>query len=244
MNLLCLDFETTGFDPAVDHIIEVGAVVWCTERQSPICFYSEFVKTDKEVPLEIQQITGIDPELLEHGVTPVVYLGELNSICRRYNVRYIAAHNGENFDKPFLYAALKGQYGFDYQELTKLKWIDTRQDLPFDKEPDSRKLKYMLADFGYLNPFSHRAVFDALMVGKLLSFFDIEKVIKYSEIPWIVIQACVSYDERQLAKEKRYYWQNVGNKTYEKKWVKLIKKNLLDEEKKQSPFRIEVLEEL
>ena len=43
MLILGVDFETTGLDTQKDSIIEVGAVLWDTQRKMPLQIYSDLM---------------------------------------------------------------------------------------------------------------------------------------------------------------------------------------------------------
>jgi hypothetical protein len=45
-----------------------------------------------------------------------------------------------------------------------------------------------------------------------------------------------------LAKKQRFSWEKIGDKTYPKWWVKKIKANKFDEEKKACTFPIVTVE--
>jgi DNA polymerase III subunit epsilon len=127
--------------------------------------------------------------------------------------------------------------------LRGLPVIDTLTDIPFASEPDSRKLKYLAGDHGFLNPFAHRAVFDVLTMLKVLSHYPIDKVLEYAKAPMITIRAVVDFNNKDKAKARRFSWEKIGDKTYPKMWVKRIKEFQLEEEKKaMAPFQVGVLE--
>lgn len=242
MRILGLDFETTGLDTKNDRIIEIGAVLWETDTKQAIYGYGAYLYDDTYPALseDINRITGItDSVLREFGKHPFSMLKQLNDFALGHGVKYVVAHNGENFDKPILHSELqRAGYGF---ALTDLPWIDSKQDLPFEVEPDSRKLKHLALDQGFINPFPHRAQYDVLTMLKVLSAYDFSTVVEYSKIPWITVRAYVDYDKRELAKEKRYSWENLGDKKYSKCWVKKIKENQLENERKTSAFEVLVL---
>ncbi len=246
MRLLGLDFETTGFDTANDRITEVGAVLWDTETKAPIQLYSKFVwdeelekKCTPEVNEMMARVCGITPKMLsEFGHPAAITLDELDDLCE--SADYIVAHNGENYDKPLLMAELT-RHDVATIYLRSLPWLDTRQDIPFAQEPDSRKLKHLALDAGFINPFAHRALFDVLTMLRVLSTYDIEQVIAYSKTPWITIRADVSYDHREKAKARRYAWEKIGEKTYSKCWVKRIKEDQLEKEKAEAGFPVLVI---
>jgi DNA polymerase-3 subunit epsilon len=234
MRLLGLDFETTGLDTSKERITEAGIVLWETEGQQPLTTIGVFYWDDSYpcLPQEVVKLTGLTDDILrEFGTPPKPNLEWLEGYSRRHGVQYIVAHNGENFDKPLLMAELT-RHGVDAPTLRSLPWIDTRTDIPFPSEPDSRRLKHLAGDHGFLNPFEHRAVFDVMTMMRVLAHYDIQKVIEYSKIPFVTVRALVSFDDRQKAKDLRYSWEKIGEKTYPKMWVKRVKENKLADEQK------------
>ena len=127
--------------------------------------------------------------------------------------------------------------------LLGLPWIDTRVDLPHKFEPESHKLKHLATDYGFINPFPHRALTDCLTMLKICSNFTFEEILEYRSIPWVVIRADVSYNDRQLAKDARFSWEKLGEKNYPKCWVKKIKINKLEELRKAYTFPIVEIKE-
>ncbi len=61
-DIVAFDLETTGFDPAFDEIIEIGAV----RIRSDGSFerFSTLVSPSRPIPLHIRQLTGIDDEMV------------------------------------------------------------------------------------------------------------------------------------------------------------------------------------
>lgn len=234
MVVLGIDVETTGLDTGKDRVIEIGAVVYDTKHNVPLDMYSALVLPEFEgfqLPPEITDLTGIQEEwLIQYGRTfPQVadYLEKM--LLRRYDVDYVVAHNGENFDKPIIFAELE-RAGLTEHPLRTLPWIDTRTDLPHKREPESRRLKHLALDHGFINPFEHRAVFDVMTMLRVAGQFDWEEVVKLSTIPWITVRALVSYDDREKAKKMRYSWEKLGTRNYPKLWVKKIRANQLENE--------------
>ena len=72
---------------------------------------------------------------------------------------------------------------------------------------------------------------------ELLSRYDLDKVIKRAQTPNVNVRAVVSFDDRQLAKERGYYW-----KPELKLWVKPLKADEVDEEKLKAPFPVVQME--
>jgi len=244
MRLLGLDFETTGLDTNKDHITEMGLAIWDVPMKRPLVTLGMFFWNENYAPLtdEIIKLTGLtDGILQEFGTCPKKNLEWLEGFVSKHKIDYVVAHNGENFDKPFLYSCLT-RLGVEAPTLRGLPWIDTRTDIPFPTEPDSRRLRHLALDCGFINPFEHRAVFDVLTMMKVLSHYDIQQVLACQKIPFKTVRAMVGYEDRQLAKEQRYSWEKLGDKTYPKCWVKRIKEDKLEAERKACKFPVVVIE--
>lgn len=242
MLILGVDFETTGLNTQVDNIIEVGAVLWETERQVPLELYSSLVKVSRHVSYEITEITGIlNEDVLNYGVSPrFVYLKLLTMLT---DVQYIVAHNGTNFDKPILESELKRHE----MELPPIPWIDTMLDIPYPSRITTRKLSYLATEHGFLNPFAHRSLSDVLTMLKVLSHYDINNVISINKEPNVTLVAEVKKPwldvmpegkkQVDLAKARGYRF-NGGTK----QWQKIVKENSVDEEKRHGEFHVRTLE--
>lgn len=232
MRVLGLDFETTGLDTATARITEIGAVLWDVEAKFPLTTLGAFLHDATYPPqsTEIIKLTGItDTMLLEFGTPPAASLRQLDDFCAEHQVEYIVAHNGENFDKPLLMSEL-ARHSIATRCLRNIPWIDSRTDLPFESEPDSRKLKHLAGDYGFINPFAHRALFDVMTMLRVLSQFPMASILEYQKIPFRVLRAAVSYDQKELAKQRRFSWEKIGEQTWPKFWVKKVKENVMDAE--------------
>jgi DNA polymerase-3 subunit alpha (Gram-positive type) len=91
-----LDLETTGFSPIGDDIIEVGAVRF----QNGVIgeSFQRFIKPSKAIPPEVQKLTGISPDMVEHAPSPADVLEEFFAFI---GDAIIVAHNA-TFDFSFL----------------------------------------------------------------------------------------------------------------------------------------------
>ena len=234
MKLLFVDFESTWtkpVDPEQALITEIGAVLFDWSSKKPLSIYSELVYSEDhpKSPPELVELTGITDAMLEdYGVPVGMALYKLLNLIERAD--FIVAHNGTGFDKPLLKAEC-GRHGMPFPETP---WIDTRTDIPFPKRIGARKLSYLAAEHGFLNPFAHRAVFDCLTTAEVLKPYDILEVIELSKQPLIHAVAKVSYQDRALAKEAGYYWD--GEK---KNWFRPMKESLFEAEKERVPFLID-----
>jgi DNA polymerase-3 subunit epsilon len=243
MRVLGIDFEATGLDTSASRIMEVGAVVWDVENKSPLSLHSYLVKEDYlfPIPAEIKKLTGIyDGMLQEFGRPLEKVLTRVHEVIEKHGVSFIVAHNGENYDKPLLTSELSRLHT-PLPLYLGIPWIDTRQDLPWETEPDSRRLNHLALDAGFINPFPHRAIFDVLTMLKVMSRYPMADIINFQKIPYITVRAMVSYDERDKAKAQRFSWEKIGSENYPKCWVKKVKENQLLKEQelaKEKGFQV------
>jgi DNA polymerase-3 subunit epsilon len=214
--LICgLDFETTGLLPTKHSVVEVGAVLWDTEIKSPLRVEGFLVDPGEDAvwDQEAIDVSGISPQLVQKfgidsadAMSRLVYLmGVSDAVC---------AHNGNVFDRPFAEEWATREGG----ALPEKLWIDTKCDLELGPKA-STKLIYMAADLGFVNPFAHRAVTDVLTMLRVLSGFDIERVVFLAKQPNIQIEALVSFDDKQLAKDRGYHWKPPYRRRKEKQMV-------------------------
>ena len=205
--ILGFDLETTGLDPKTDRIIEVGAVLWDWDRQLPIDMISKLCwHTDDgsipQIPELITKLTGITgPDLKEHAISTALVLQRFMSMTKDI---YIMAHNA-----PFDISMLAGECEkLGLQMQTGLGVLDSRVDIAYDKDlHKSRALVHLAASHGFLNPFTHRAVFDVLTMLRVASNYDLDEIIARSKSPNVILTAHVSFDERDLAKAAGFHWK-------------------------------------
>jgi DNA polymerase-3 subunit epsilon len=169
----------------------------------------------------------------EYGLKDEEAIDQLNKLAGQADA--ICAHNGTNFDKP-LWKQEAERLGLEPMGEKKI-WIDTMTDVPYPEQMTTRKLVHLAAEHGFLNPFPHRAAFDVLTMLYILSKYDLTAVIQNAIAPTVKIRALATYEQRELAKARKYRWEGTS-----KMWWKEIKEFELEKEKAESPFGISVLE--
>lgn len=235
---MCIDFETNGPEPTICDITEAAWALYDTEYGDMPIVSRTFLNSDvSEMDPVAQRITGITLERCgAYGIPRDDIKKHLAEDVVHLNPDYLVAHNAHGFDKIIYDRLVPGNTS---------PWIDTLDDLPEEtyERLGTRTLEFMAARMGFLNPFPHAALPDVYTLGKILMSHDVEEVALRSQIPNVIIAAQVSFAEKDLAKERGYFWQQIrGGKIYNKKWVKKIKKDLLEAEQEAAPFPVAVID--
>lgn len=227
MKIAFFDFEATDKDPETCRITQLALSIY-NEKGKELFHYSTLVydETYPEINETSAAITGLSLlQLKEYGTDPRT---ALNYFIRMVNYcDYACAHNLRGFDWPLLLA-----------ECTRLELIppvspciDTRYDIPYPPHIETRKLLYLAAEYGFANPMAHSARHDVDAMAYLFFKFDLDTIITRSKSPELWIRADVKYDDRQLAKDRKFMWDGE-----QKIWVKKVKELDINEEIQKAKF--------
>jgi CRISPR-associated protein Cas2 len=160
-NYVVIDIETTGLNPEKDEIIEIGALK-IIDGKIIDKFYA-LIKTDKPVPQNITELTGITDELAASDGKPLKSV--LGDFLRFLGDMAIVAHNID-FDNRFLReACFKCEYAPIANRLVDTLALSRRlvKGLP------SYKLSAMTTHFGIERGEAHRSLADCEMTRQLYS---------------------------------------------------------------------------
>lgn len=217
-----IDFETTSVDPETCSPTEVGIAIWDPKRNVIVETISQLIYVDSEI--ENSAITGIDTGMV------VAYGWKIQDIRLMLSSRldgadWLMAHNAD-FDRTILNRIIS----------IDKPWIDTMTDLPYPENFKTRSLPYLAVEHGFMNPFSHRALFDVITMIKIASQYNFEEILTYAKSPTMWLQAVVSFDDKELAKARHFIWDPTN-----KFWVKQIKEFNLEYEESKADFNIDLL---
>lgn len=229
--MICgLDVETTGVDPEVDEITEIAWVIKPWGAEKPYEMRSEFAHTDRVIPEEITELTGITNRHCSESGEGIGYiLNDLVKSLDHFNVTHVMAHNAK-FDRAFV--AKQNDW------FSQIPWICSLNDI--EHRPGPRGLSYLAADLGFLNPFPHAALMDVLtMIRVAEESTDFETLVARAASPNLLVRACVTYADRQLAKDRQYRWERFDDHYIPKTWVKQIKEMDFERECAESEFPVE-----
>ena len=230
MIVLGIDVETTGLDPNKDKIIEIGCKLYDFKKQMSLGELSFIVDPMEEyiIQPEAERLHGISKEIID--TYAVDYSDTWNIVAEMARkADALMAHNAP-FDRGFL------------EKISPVfndkPWINTMVDIPYPPEITTRKLTYIAADHGIVNPNAHRALDDVNTMIQVAKNYDINTIVKRSNAKTITVRALVDYDNKDKAKEAKFHWD--GNN---KRWIKDIKDFELEDLKKSVEFKIREVKE-
>ena len=230
--IIGIDFESTGLSFEEDRITEIGAALVEWETGLPVKLMSTLVNPGRPIPEEIVKITGITDELVDlYGKSEKAAFAELHDLMSYAD--YAAAFNGFRFDQPFYIATCK-RLGV---EPSGLAWLDFSADIKFPAEITTRNLRHLASEHNFLNPLSHRSIFDVMTMFKIASQYSLDAIIARAAEPTLYVQAVVSFKDNQKAKDYSFRWHPDS-----KRWWKSFKQSDFLEVKDAFDFPIQMLD--
>ena len=234
MIVMGLDFETSGMDPLVHSVTEVGAAMWDTDLHMPVRLMGYLVYDPAAVWQDgASDCSGVTQELCRR------YGKDSESVLRMLATWYgqcdaVCAHNGNSFDRLF-WEAWCERLGYGHAKDENKVWIDTMTDTELPPEW-SRKLPYLATHYGFTNPFPHRAVFDVLTMLRILDCQNLNRVMELAKSPSILVQALVPFERKDEAKARGYWWEADN-----RRWVKRMKAVQAESEQQAAGFPVKIL---
>jgi len=156
---ICLDIETTGLDPGVDKIIEIGAVRY--KRGKRTATFSKLINPGVSIPTDIVKLTGINDEMVSSasGIDEVIaefekFLGDIPLVVGqnvRFDLSFLRLHLSS------LYRSIIDVYFIDTSALARLIWPGLK----------SYSLSHLANFIGLSKKPDHRAYIDAEVTSEV-----------------------------------------------------------------------------
>lgn len=219
-----IDTETTGIDHANDTCIEVAAVEYSIKEKSVLTCFSSVITTDASNE-EAGKVNHIPQAILQENYARSAesVWRITNSVARRSSA--ILAHNSD-FDLGWVPEG---------DPLRKLPWIDTcwMVTWPQQSRQGGRLIDLALEHgLGVVDP--HRALSDCLLLARLMCRcsemgHDVEALLARGLRPTAWVEALVSYDDRDLAKERGFKYLPILGREKDRKPKGWVKKMAIDD---------------
>jgi DNA polymerase-3 subunit epsilon len=214
---ICLDTETTGFDPSQDKVIELGMVAFeylpdSGEITRVLGRYNGFEDPGFPLPQEIREITGISDDMVRGQRFDDAEVKALAA-----SASLIIAHNAA-FDRKFVEAR--------FPWFRDTSWACTVSQVDWKAERiSSRSLDYLLFKICGLTIHAHRALDDAegvlgLLLGRLpVTDLPVFQALLHNAQQTTSRLSAVGapFDKKDLLKERGYRWSD-GSQGMSKAW--------------------------
>lgn len=202
---LLLDVETTGLNPATDHVIEVAATIFNLEFNAPETIFSSLCFSETNAAEAINQIP-VDMLLNAPPAEAVwTHVMKMAALCD-----VVVAHRAE-FDR-----------SFSPPEMQALTWVCSKFDLEWPRGNHGDSLINLAIAHGVSVHGAHRAFTDVDIMSRLFtrageSGVDWETMFRRAMRPKKLFYSLASYDDRAIVKAHGFMWDPAK---YGKNWAK------------------------
>jgi DNA polymerase-3 subunit epsilon len=196
--LLIIDTETSGLDPEAHHCLEIGAILFDVPSRQVLAQMSCLLPVESNAAEAINRIPAAVTRLPQPWKPGLDYFQELLNAAD-----LLVAHNAA-FDQQW--------FGRGHLPSTDLPWLCSMEDMrwPKEKQLRSRPSVRDLA-LAYEIPVwaAHRALSDCIYLAEVFRRCDqLEQLIERGLEPRSLMKAQVSYDDRQLARDAGFRWND------------------------------------
>jgi len=197
-NILILDTETTGLDNENDDCLEVGSILFNVKSRSVLAQQSFLL------PVEInnaEKINNIPAEITRLPQPLSEAIKYFESLVRVSDV--IVAHNAE-FDMKW--------FGLNKLPQIEKQWICSMDDItwPAERQLKARpSVRDLALAYGIPVWNAHRALTDCIYLSEVFKrCSELEKLLIRALEPKVLLRAQISYEERYLAKNAGFRWND------------------------------------
>ncbi len=194
--LLIVDTETTGLNPQLDQCLEVGVILFDVPGRQVLAQQSFLLPVQTNAAEAINHIPASATQLPQPWRPALDYLQSLLDAAD-----VLVAHNAA-FDRQW--------FGLGHLPSTDKRWLCSMEDMrwPADRQLRMRPSVRDLA-LAYEIPVwaAHRALTDCIYLAEVFRRCDdLEQLIERGLEPRQLMRAQVSYDDRHLARDAGFRW--------------------------------------
>ena len=197
-SLLIIDTETTGLDPEVDRCIELGCILFDVPSRSVLAQQSFLLPVKTNAAEAINRIPASVSRRPQPWKEGLHWFGNLLEVADA-----LVAHNAA-FDRQW--------FGRGPLPKVDLPWICSMEDIrwPADRQLRSRpSVRDLALAYGVPVWAAHRALTDCVYLADVFARCDdLELLLQRALEPRQLMRARVSFDERHLAKEAGFRWND------------------------------------
>jgi DNA polymerase-3 subunit epsilon len=230
-NLLIIDTETTGLDPAVDQVIELGAILYSVDHQTPLYQISTLLRASDNPAEHINHIpSAVLPTIQDSFKTPA--LQAFQAMVNEAN--FAIAHNAD-FDQQW-FNNVELPILINRNTNAPLQWLCSMSDFTWPKQirPGDSLANLALSHGVSVNAL-HRALADCQLIAALfdrLTPTELRNILLEALQPRAWYKAIISFDDRHLAKNSGFRWD--GERKF---WIR----RMTETQAQNLPFRVDRL---
>ena len=215
-NILILDTETTGLDNKNDDCLEVGSILFNVKTRSVLAQQSFLLPVENNNAEKINNIPAEITRLPQPLSEAIKYF---ESLVRVSDV--IVAHNAE-FDMKW--------FGLNKLPQIEKKWICSMDDItwPADRQLKTRpSVRDLALAYGVPVWNAHRALTDCIYLAEVfIRCSELEKLLIRALEPKVLLRAEISYEDRYLAKNAGFRWNDAIKGAWSRKMSRRDKEKL------------------
>ncbi|MFM7085546.1 MAG: 3'-5' exonuclease [Cyanobium sp.] len=222
--LLILDTETTALSPSQGQCIEVGAVLFDVASRSPLMQVSFLLPCDHNPAQHVNGIPAAVSRLQQPWQSGLHCFLDMVA-----SAEALLAHN-VGFDRQW--------FGTELLPALDKPWICSMEDIRWPADRHLRatpSVRDLALAYGVPVWEAHRALTDCIYLVQVFQrCHDLETLLQVALEPRCLVRARLSYDERQLAKDAGFRW----NEPVPRAWSR----RLSDREIAALPFAVDPIE--
>lgn len=196
--LLILDTETTGLDPETQHCVEVGAILFDVQSRAVLAQQSFLLPAETNAAEPINRIPAVVTRLPQPWKQALLWFQNLLGAAD-----VLVAHNAA-FDRQW--------FGRGELPAVTQPWLCSMDDMrwPADRQLRSRpSVRDLALAYGVPVWAAHRALTDCIYLAEVFARCeDLEQQLLQGLEPRQLVRAKVSYDDRQLARDAGFRWND------------------------------------